>query len=426
MRRGYTDRQMSSNVPSVEFSVARSARSHLLAWVGRTLTDHAHSDVAHVVLFEDCTSDVWLEVVNQAFAEGLGPLLAHQLDRAKAAIPAEIHETLRRQAALEQRWSGLRATATVDALHQLQAVGVDARAYKGQPLAQALYGNAALKSSSDIDIIVSRSQIFAAAMKLDAMGYGSDVALGWFNNATFLKSQKECTFSTLGGALCIDLHWGLVNRWNARPVVESELFEPGPTVLVAGAPVPWFDLPLLWRIQLGHLSSSDWRGLKTFVDFVHLTDQMTDGELSEALLRCHELGASTAAVAALAVTSELFGRRPRQVPAIVKRGHSRGRAAAIVRQCVARLRTPLQTHDRAPVDSPWERFGTHTTLSELMSSLPQLWTPAMADFELATPDVSQAQLVFRMLVRRAKKHLGAKQSIPSTGATAATSTIDPT
>ena len=423
MRRGYTSLHMRHPVDSIDpidRSTARSARDILLAWVGRPLTDRAPADFVPVAKTEECASDVWLDVVNQALAEGLGPLLSHQLDRAKAAMPAEIHETLRRRIAIEQIWSGLRAKATVDILHQLQASGIDARAYKGQPLAQALYGDATLKSSCDIDIIVSRSQISAAATQLDAMGYVSGVSLGWFKSATFLKSQKECAFSTMGGALCVDLHWGLVNRWNARPALESELFELGPTVVVTGATLPWFNLPLLWRIQLGHLASSDWRGLKTFVDFVHLTDQLTDDELSEALLRCHELGASTAALAALAVISELFGRAPRPVPAIVERGYSKARAAAITKQCVARLRTPpLQTDHRVPTESAWARLGAHTSLSELMSSFSQLWTPATVDFELATPAVSQPRLVFRMLARRAKKHLGLKWSGPTGSATAA-------
>ena len=390
----------------------------MLAWLGRSLPTRRHADYSPVAKFEDCSFDVWLALVNQALAEGLGPLLSHQLDRAKAAMPAEIHETLRRRIAIEQIWSGLRAKATVDILHQLQASGIDARAYKGQPLAQALYGDATLKSSSDIDIIVSPSQISAAATQLDAMGYVSGVSLRWFSNSTFLKYQKECTFSTMGGALCVDLHWGLVNRWNARPALESELFELGPTVVVFGSTLSWFNLPLLWRIQLGHLASSDWRGLKTFVDFLHLTDRLTDDELSEALLRCHELGASTAALAALAVISELFGRAPRPVPAVVKRGHSKARAAAIAKQCVARLRTPIQTDRRASAESAWARFGTHTSLSGLMLSLSQLWTPAMVDFERATPDVSRVRLVFRMMARRADKHLGVKWSSSSSTASA--------
>ena len=399
---------MSQPVDPVDLSITHSARISMLAWLGRSLPNRTHADFSPVAKFEDCSFDVWLALVNQALAEGLGPLLSHQLDRAKAAIPAEIHETLRRRIAIEQIWSGLRAKATVDILHQLQASGIDARAYKGQPLAQALYGDATLKSSSDMDIIVSPFQISAAATQLDAMGYVSGVSLGWFKSATFLKSQKECTFSTMGGALCVDLHWGLVNRWNARPVLESELFEPGPTVVVSGKTLPWFNLPLLWRIQLGHLASSDWRGLKTFVDFLHLTDQLTDDELSEALLRCHELGASTAALAALAVISELFGRAPRPVPAIVKRGHSQARAAAIAKQCVARLRTPGHAENLGSTESAWARFGTHTSLSGLMLSLSQLWTPAMVDFERATPDVPRVRLVFRMMARRADKHRGVK------------------
>jgi len=406
-----------------KLSTSSTARYKLLAWVGAPLDAAARTGHVSAIELADSSPDVWSDVVNQALAEGLGPLLSFQLDRAEVAVPAEIRETLRRKIAIEQIWSGLRAKATVEILQQLQASGIAARAYKGQPLAQALYGDATLKSSGDIDIVVSASQISDAAAQLDAMGYASGVSLGWFNNATFLKSQKECTFSTLGGALCVDLHWGLVNRWNARPVVESELFAPGPTVVVSGASLPWFDLPLLWRMQLGHLASSDWRGLKTFVDFLHLTDRLTDDELSVALLRCHELGASTAALASLAVISELFGCAPRRVPEILETAHSKARATKIAKNCVARLRAPLQSDDRDCPESAWARFGTHTSLSEFLSSLSQLWTPAMADFELATPDASNTRLVFGMLARRAKKRLGVRWAGPA-NTVAASSSVD--
>ncbi len=404
---------MLPRVIPVNSSFRHSARIHLLYWVGKPLAEVNSANGRVLATNTDCQPEVWANTINQALAEGLGPILSHQLDRATASIPAEIRETLRQKIFTEKIWSGLRAKATVEILQQLQTSRIDARAYKGQPLAQALYGDATLKSSGDIDIIVNASQISDAAAELDAMGYASGVSLGWFTNETFLKSQKECTFSTFRGALCVDLHWGLVNRWNARPVVESELFAPGPTVVLAGASLPWFNLPLLWRMQLGHLASSDWRGLKTFVDFLHLTDQLTDEELRDALLRCHQLGAGTAALAGLAVISELFGRAPRRVPAALETADSKARAAKIAKACVARLRAPLQEDRRDSPESAWARFGTHTSLSELVSSLSQLWTPAMADFELAKPNASNTRLIFGMLARRTKKRLRVKWRSPA-------------
>ncbi len=388
--------------------VTDSVRAQLLALVGEPIVSGVTASTAsssRVCSPNILSADGWASLIRQALVEGLGPLLSHQLARKDYAIPSAAADTLQHGIVPQRAWSDVRSRATLNVLQHLQSIGIDARVYKGQPLAQALYGDHRLKTSGDIDVVVAAADAFDAAVQLESVGYSSKVAVDWFKNKTFLKLQKECSFSSLGGALCVDLHWRLCNRWNTTPIMEHELFSAEPCLDFVGNALPWYDWPLLWRMQLGHLISSDWRGLKTFVDFVHLTDRLTDDELQQTLLRCHALGAGRAALVALTVNSELFSRRVRPIPRLMQQTSAKSGTERAANSCVARLRADPRSNPTAKEDSALHRLGALLSSRERLSSLSQFATPAMADFEQATPHTSATRLTFNMVARRLKTRL---------------------
>jgi len=86
----------------VDLSTSRSSRDQLPTRVGRPLANLAHGGCASVAKIEDCSSDIWSDVVNPALAESLGPLLSYQHEQAKITMPVEIRETLQNEIAIEQ------------------------------------------------------------------------------------------------------------------------------------------------------------------------------------------------------------------------------------------------------------------------------------------------------------------------------------
>ena len=225
----------------------------------------------------------------------------------------------------------------------------------------------------------------------------------WFSDSSFLRLQKEATFSTLGGALCVDLHWGLVNRWNACPVELDEIFQPAHSIQLLGSTLPWFQPDVLWRIQLGHLISSGWDGLKTFVDFAHVTDRLSVAELGNALRRCESIGALDQAIASLRVNEVLFGRSvPTAAAPFVGSANAR-RVSQIVRHCIAQLSVATAQQPISASARWWHDMRLANTYGQFMGTAASLWIPAMADYEQAIPPTSDLRLLTAMLMRRTRK-----------------------
>lgn len=239
---------------------------------------------------------------------------------------ADVLTTLAPQIDKARTLAKFSAQLSLELLHHFAERSIPMRVFKGQFLAQAAYGDACLRNSCDIDVIVPRFAVAAAAQCLRLNGFGTAVAEAWFTDAPFLDRFREVPFDGLGGFFSVDFHWRLANRWTAFPVEAEELFDQGTAVSmnVLGTAVPWFSPSLLWRIQLTHVVSSDWKGLKTWLDLAHTFDLLDDASTGDVLERCRALQCNFVLTVAALVLSDVFGRDTsklisQQSPATIKR-----------------------------------------------------------------------------------------------------------
>ena len=94
-------------------------------------------------------------------------------------------------------------------LDLLAANGVAAIAYKGPALAQALYGDLALREFDDLDILVRRRDVLTAKGLLQARGYRPDCDLAPAVEAAFLRAhaQYHRVLTHPGTGVMVELHW---------------------------------------------------------------------------------------------------------------------------------------------------------------------------------------------------------------------------
>jgi hypothetical protein len=277
--------------------------------------------------------------------------------------------------------------------------GIPARVIKGQPLAQAVYGDYLLRNSADIDLVVPVRYVADATEHLRKQGFATALSSQWFKDDRFLRLNKEASFFALGGAFTVDLHWGLVNRWNAQAVEEHELFESGGhTVELMGQTLPWFDASLLFRIQLAHVISSDFVGLKAWVDLAHVSDLLSPEEWAACAGTCLNLGAERALALALMVLESVFSR-PSPLPISNADRARLAPTATRISDCLYSDRVPASfvnsiklAYVVGGVRSAWQ-------------ALSQAWTPAMIDFEHVDATTGTTTLVWQMILRRMRKHL---------------------
>ena len=93
-------------------------------------------------------------------------------------------------------------------LGAFEGAGIDVIPLKGPALAEALYRDPGLRPFTDLDLLVRRQDAARAVAVLGELGYRH---LGWQRSLAYeLAHAPAACFVAGGGALPVDLHWGLV------------------------------------------------------------------------------------------------------------------------------------------------------------------------------------------------------------------------
>lgn len=392
--------RMAAPLPDVlqHNSSSQRVRRGLIALTSSPLVsvDGHLGEALHCILVK---SEDWSRAADVSVEESLIAWYAHRVRDSKVDCPLSAQLYAEALSEPKRAWTKHNATLTVDLLRSFTAQGIPARVIKGQPLAQAVYGDYLFRNSSDIDLVVPVRCVADATEHLRKQGFAPALSLHWFKDDRFLRLNKEASFVALGGAFTVDLHWGLVNRWNAQAVEQHELFESrGHTVQLMGQVLPWFDPSLLFRIQLAHVISSDFVGLKAWVDLAHVSDLLSSEDWAACASMCSKLGAERALALALMVLERVFNR-PSPLPLSVA---DRTHLAPTVTEISAGLFT-----GRVP-----RPFLNSIKIALIVGgvrtawrALSQAWKPAMIDFEHVDATTGTTTLVWQMIIRRTRKHL---------------------
>jgi hypothetical protein len=155
----------------------------------------------------DWTDSEWLELVERAIQEGVGPLLYDRLGRLPAQPPEEPRRRLEREYYNTAAGNVLLYQELARILAALE--GEEVLVLKGADLAASLYPNIALRPMGDIDLLVHPEALDAALHRLSESGYTSSIpemAPG-FNR--LLRHGSLLTSADRRG-VGVDLHWSLV------------------------------------------------------------------------------------------------------------------------------------------------------------------------------------------------------------------------
>jgi hypothetical protein len=138
------------------------------------------------------------ELLRAAAVEGLVGLLA------RAALNPS------RELWMQSKSLEARATSMLDELARLIAAFRDARmpllAFKGPVVSQQLYGSAALRGFSDLDLIIAPSSADAAESLLRELGYRSMESLGERERMTNRRFAGQSLFINDAKEVLLDLH----------------------------------------------------------------------------------------------------------------------------------------------------------------------------------------------------------------------------
>lgn len=167
------------------------------------------------------------------------------------------------------------AQQTAKAATILRDANVRCAAFKGPALAQFVYGDASLRESVDIDLLISRESVAPAADALLAAGYRLLTPFTPRNLALLVRYGHELSFQSASGTL-VELQWTMqqapandtvaFEALNLMPVLvaSQQVFTPGVEALIVllalhGAKHQWSRL--IWLADLRALLARgiDWQ-----------------------------------------------------------------------------------------------------------------------------------------------------------------------
>ncbi|MBW3571912.1 MAG: nucleotidyltransferase family protein [Gemmatimonadetes bacterium] len=164
--------------------------------------------------------------------------LAHRLLADRAEVPGTVRSRLRAAAAD----AGHRALARAGELRRLigamDAAGVRAVAYKGPALAVRAYGDLALRTYADLDLLVAPEDVAGAARVLEGRGYVSAHRFSPAQDAVFRRTDGDYPFHHPRTAALVELHCHVSSARFCVRLPTAQLIARARPVPIGGGQVP--------------------------------------------------------------------------------------------------------------------------------------------------------------------------------------------
>ena len=256
-----------------------SHEAQLLLCCARTQVGAANAERIIALLQEDIDWDFLLQL---AFNHKLAPLLYRNLEAVcPHNIPASARTELREQIQVDIEGNLVLTKELLYLLALFNQHGIQMVPYKGPVLALSVYGDLALRPSSDLDILVQEGDILQATDLLTSCGYQ---ILRPFSVARTEKSLQllyvhqlvrkaswayQLVLSHANRQVLIELHWRVTPK-HVFSLNPQQLWENLQPVTVAGVTAPTFaPEQLLWFLCV-HGAKHQWGRLHWICDVAEL------------------------------------------------------------------------------------------------------------------------------------------------------------
>jgi hypothetical protein len=240
--------------------------SLLLAALAVSSSDHTLARVRTLAL----SFQSWDSLFELAERQGVLPLLYQSLSLLSNEIPVEAMRTLTARYHANMHKSLFLAREMIRILDQLESAGVDVMPYKGVALAEAGYGDMALRQAGDIDLLIRPADLGRIKAAVGALGYVPHVQLSEAEERAYLVSGYECAFDGAAGRNLLEVQWAIQPRFYAVDLAMDDLFQRSVTVRVAGRTVKTLSLEDQILVLSVHAAKHVWGRLIWTHDMVQI------------------------------------------------------------------------------------------------------------------------------------------------------------
>ena len=218
---------------------------------------------------KDISDSDWDGFVQESIRQRIGGLLYQRLKSLPPdnGIPSRVIQELRQQ----YFDTALRNMQLFHELHKvleaLQESDVSVIVLKGAYLAQGVYGNIALRSMGDVDILVRKEDFAKAEQMLLDRGYSFDEQYG--ERDWYLNNHYHLLYRRPENGVNIELHWDITSPSSPFEIDVERLWERAQLVTIAGAQVLVFsaeDLILYLCLHLSYHHTFEYFAMRSLYD----------------------------------------------------------------------------------------------------------------------------------------------------------------
>ena len=224
-------------------------------------------------------------------------------------IPPEVRDHLT-QAAQHSQQRNLALTAELLRIQrQLRGAGVPAIPFKGPVLALAAYGNSALRTFGDLDILVHEQDLTAACQALTAQGYVPKFTFSPQQERAYRKAECALQFRDPKRDVVVELHWSLTERYLSINLPIDAFWSRAVPVKLAGQSLVTFAPEDLFLYLCVHGSKHEWERLEWLSSVAAVMEEQPKMNWEIVARRARECG-----IRRLVEVTLLLANRLLQVP----------------------------------------------------------------------------------------------------------------
>jgi Uncharacterised nucleotidyltransferase len=219
----------------------------------------------------------WPRTCELAEHHNVIPLLCRAVFDFAELVPGPVLAELRQRYEDNAR-NSLRFVAELNRILEcLEKCGVVAVPFKGPVLAETVYGDVALRSFSDLDVLVEAADVSLAKAALASLGYTPGSPLSEAEERAYLNSGYECVFDGPAGENMLEIQWRILPRFYAIDFEFGRFFQRASQATLGGRAVKTLSLKDLLLVLAVHAAKHVWARLIWLRDIAGLVhDQPLD------------------------------------------------------------------------------------------------------------------------------------------------------
>jgi len=237
----------------------------------------------------------------------LGIVAARLLEQSYDGVPAVVRERLQTRLRAQHIFTLSMTAELFRVLEDFERAGIHALLVKGPLISVLAYGDPAVRSYVDLDLIVRSRDILAATQHMMAMGFAAKVSEGAIQAG---KVPGEYVFRRPGTQCVIELHTERTLRYYPRFMPIEDLYARQVRVPIDGRDVPVLSLEDELISDCIHGAKHFWERLIWIADVTALAARHPELDWSKARQAARDVGAECMLRVGLQLGESVFGVHP--------------------------------------------------------------------------------------------------------------------